>query len=316
MGVHMVTNTLLNWGLANYLTPVTNNTIIQDIPAGQNTWKMPSSADEISWGTDPTHVYLIPHDVWQVNAGTATVLAMGDNYPYITLQQYGKGYIIYDAAFQPLIGHGGFAPGMYAYMIFRRSVEWAFQNANLPVPKLSPWPYQYDAAFMERHDLENYTNEIESILQSSQFEWSNNVKGDYYFCTGQLRQDMYSLTNTNTVINNLRSAVANYGATIGPHNGGLRNQDNFNGLTETPGSASDYDYWHWGQDEELDITTPITNNGIVYPNGTIYSIISVSNSFKDVETWLSGLESSNMTTLVFALTSIPRANHPRVCSRS
>ena len=206
-------------------------------------------------------MFLEPHDVWQVNASNATVLAAGDNYPYITLNQYGKGYIIYDCAFQPVIGHGGFAPGMYAYMIFRRSVEWAFQSANLPVPKLSPWPYEYDAAFMERHDLENYTNEIESILSSAQVEWSNNVKGDYYFWTGQLREDMYNLTNTNTVINNLRLAVSTYGASIGPHNGGLRNQDNYDGLTETLGSASTYDYWHWGQDELLDFPGPAIRGG-------------------------------------------------------
>ncbi len=299
MGVHMVNNTLLNWGLTTYLTPTTNipavnNPIIQDIPAGQNTWRMPAYSEEISWGTDPTHSYMAPHDVWQVNAGAATVLAAGDNYPYITINQYGKGYVIYDAAFQPVIGHGGFAPGMYAYMIFRRSVEWAFQSANLPVPKLSPWPYQYDAAFMERHDLENYTNEIEQILQSAQYEWSNNVKGDYYFCTGQLRQDMYSLINTNTVINNMRTAVSTYGATIGPHNGGLRNQDNYSGLTETLGSASTYDYWHWGQDEILDVPGPITNLGISYPDGTNYSLMSISNSFRDVELWLTNLETTNM----------------------
>ena len=44
--------------------------------------------------------------------------------------------------------------------------------------------------------------------------------------------------------------MTNYGATIGPHNGGLRN----------PGNPAlvrgDYDYWHWGPDEALDVTPP------------------------------------------------------------
>ena len=82
------------------------------------------------------------------------------------------------------IGHGGFAPGMYAYVIFRRAIEWAFASANLPVPKLSPWPYPYDAAFMIRHDLENFTNEMAAVQASAQVEYTNGAKGDYYFCTG------------------------------------------------------------------------------------------------------------------------------------
>ena len=45
-------------------------------------------------------------------------------------------------------------------MIFRRAIEWAFESAQQPVVRLSPWPYQYDAAFMVRHDLENYVSEI------------------------------------------------------------------------------------------------------------------------------------------------------------
>jgi hypothetical protein len=287
MGVHMVVNGLTNWGLANYLTTQTNNRIVNDIPSGANTWQMPAYSEEIVWGTSPTHNYLAPHDVWQVQAGGATVLAQGDNYPYILIKQYGKGYFIYDAAFEPLMGHGGFAPGMYAYMIFRRSIEWAFESANLPILKLSPWPYQYNAAFMVRHDLENYDNEIADLMASAQVESSNGAKGDYYFCTGTLRQDMYSLYNTNTVISSLRQAVTNYGASIGPHNGGLPNPYN-PALYETNGIGSTYDYWHWGPDEVLDTSPP------GYANGTAYAYTSLSNAFGDVESWLSGIESKSM----------------------
>ena len=60
---------------------------------------------------------------------------------------------------QPLLGHGGCAR-MYVYIVFRRAIEWAFQSAQRPVVKVSPWPYQYNAAFMVRHDLENYANEV------------------------------------------------------------------------------------------------------------------------------------------------------------
>ena len=44
-----------------------------------------------------------------------------------------------------------------------------------------------------------------------------------------------------------------------------------------------YDYWHWGPDEALDVTP---GN---YPSGKAYAFTSISNSFQDVEGWLSGL---------------------------
>ncbi len=287
MGVHMVAAGLTNWGLTSTLSTTTNQRIINDIPSGANTWRMPAFSEEINWGTSPTHNYLAPHDVWQVTSGGATVLAQGDNHPYILIQPYGKGYFIYDAAFQPLIGHGGFAPGMYAYMIFRRSIEWAFESANLPILRLSAWPYPYDSAMMMRHDLENYGNEIADITNSVAIEFTNGVKADYYFCTGTLRQDMSSTYNTNAVISGLRRDVQNFGASIGPHNGGLQNPDN-SSLFETNGVGSSYDYWHWGPDEVLDVTPP------GFSSGTAYAFTSLSNSFANIESWLSGIESSSM----------------------
>src|SRR6185436_8881159 len=150
------------------------------------------------------------HDLWQVQASNAVILAQGDALPYLVVKQFGKGYFIYDAGFQPLVGHGGFAPGMYSYVIMRRAIEWAFESANLPVPKLSPWPYQYDAAFMIRHDLENFTNEIANIEVSAGFEFTNGARGDYYFCTGTIREDASPAFNTNNMVAGLRRAVTNF----------------------------------------------------------------------------------------------------------
>src|SRR5208282_3081547 len=107
-------------------------------------------------------------------------------------------------------------PGMYAYSIFRNAIEWAFQSANLPIPKLSPWPYPYDAAVIFRHDFEAIPAAISSLEGSARFEHTNGASGDYFFCTGALREDMLSPTNTNTIAN-LQSAVSLYGATMGPH---------------------------------------------------------------------------------------------------
>ena len=104
------------------------------------------------------------------------------------------------------------------------AIEWAFEAANIPIIKLSPWPYEYDAAFIVRHDFENNPASIRSIEDSALFENSHGVKGDYYFCTGTLRDEMP--IDQSTVIASLRSAVTNYGATIGSHNGGLKNPVN------------------------------------------------------------------------------------------
>ncbi len=282
MGVHMVVPALTNWTTNSTFSRQFNQRIVSHIPDGPLTWRMPSSSEEINWGISPTHIFLAPHDLWQVQVSDATLVAQGNNFPYITVKQYGKGYIIYDAAFNPLVGNGGFAPGMYAYVIVRKAVEWAFESARLPVPKLSPWPYQYDAAFTIRHDLEDFSNEVAHIDLSAQFEFTNGVKGDYYFCTGTLRQDMAGKYDTNAIVLSLQDAMANYGATIGPHNGGLQNPNNTN-LVE-----SDYDFWHWGPDEALD-TTPSN-----YPSGFAYAAASLSNSFTDIESWLPGLMTTNL----------------------
>jgi hypothetical protein len=279
LGLHLRFAALTNWTANSTFTKTNQPThrLVNEIPAGQLTWRMPSYSDEIPWGISPSHPYLAPHDVWQVTSAGATVLAQGDTSPFLAVRQYGKGYFIYCSAFQPLIGHSGFAPSMYAYLILRRSIEWAFESANMPIPKLSPWPFQYDAAYMVRHDLENFTNEIAAIEASAQVEFTNGAKGDYFFCTGALRDDASPTYNTNSIVAGMRRATTNYGATIGPHNGGLKNPNN-SALVR-----GQYDYWHWGPDEALDVTPP------GYSSGKAYAMASISNSFRDVESWLSGI---------------------------
>jgi uncharacterized repeat protein (TIGR01451 family) len=279
MGVHSAQAGLVNWGPNVTLTKQIEHRLVSHLPLGYVNWGLPSSSEEIPWGISPAHPYLPPHVIWQTQPADATIVANGDTFPnnylYLTVKPYGKGYFIYYAPMQPLMGHGGFAPGMSSYMIFRKAIEWAFESAKLPVVKISPWPYAYDAAFMARHDLENYATEIATIANSAQAENAVGAKGSYYFCTGTLRQDMG--TNADGAIAGLRSAVTNYNALIGPHNGGLQNPNNA-ALTEL-----DYDFWHWGPDEALDVTPP------GYPNGKTYAVTSLANAFSDIEGWLTGI---------------------------
>ncbi|HEX5222700.1 MAG TPA: hypothetical protein VFZ59_24300 [Verrucomicrobiae bacterium] len=288
MGLNMVGSGLNNWAQNSVYTRVGNHRINNHVPAGTLTWRLPSAAEEIPWGTasgtQQSHSNAqaqAPHDVWQVANNGATVIAQGGNSPFLTVKQYGKGYIIYCAAMQPMLGNGGWSPTTHSYLTLRRSIEWAFETFDQPILKLAPWPYQYDAAFIVRHDLESFADIIAAVETSARYEFTNGCTGDYYLCTGTLRENMFPTYNTNNVVASLRRAISNYGATIGPHNGGLTNPM----VAATPGS---YDYWHWGPDEVLGINPP------GYGSGSNYAYVSLSRSFQDIESWFSGLMTNGM----------------------
>ncbi len=282
MGLHMTAANLQNWVQDSTFTKQTEHRLVSHIPDGTLNWWMPLTADEISWPDpdqtpypNPTALY---HYIWNVQSGGATVIATGDGgSPYVATQGYGQGQFIYDAAMQPLLGFGGWSPGMYAYGVFRNAIQWAFTSANLPIIKVSPWPYPYNAAYLDRHDYESYTDYISDLSESAETDSELGALGDYFFCTGALRVE---LNNDPNVIAGLQRAVSIYGATISAHNGGLSNPT-YNNFVET-----DYNYWHWGPDEVLD-ETPAG-----YANGSAYASASIAASFADIDSWLSGVEAN------------------------
>jgi len=182
MGIHMVNPNLDSW-IANYtFSKQLDHRLVAHIPSGVLTWRMPWGAEEITWGIYPHSTYPAgPHPVWKVWASDAQVIAQNDTNPYLLTKSYGKGRFIYHAGIEPLMGNGGWAPGMYAYGIFREAIQWAFESLSLPVPRLSPWPYPYDSAYNVRHDFENYQDMINGIEASAQSEYAAGAKGDYYF---------------------------------------------------------------------------------------------------------------------------------------
>jgi hypothetical protein len=282
MGLRMRNSRLENWYVNGQLTRAVDHRIVDHIPPGTLDWNLPLTADEIPLGTTDGHVVHQAHYAWAVDAIDATVLANGSAGPLLAIKQYGDGRIIYDGILQPLIGLGGNDPGMYSYLILRRSIEWAFESANLPILKLSPWRYAYDSAFIVRHDFENDPASIQSIESNAQSEYALGARGEYYFCTGTLRpgseDHQLSEAQKQSIIQSLRRAVTQYGATIGSHNGGLPNPVN---PSQPPSS---YDYWHWGPDEALDTRPP------GYAGGQAYASASVGASFQNIETWLAGLD--------------------------
>ncbi|WP_157046190.1 Ig-like domain-containing protein [Geotalea uraniireducens] len=281
MGLHMANSNQTesnnwNWYGNKHFTKTTDHRLTSHIPSGTLVWNAPLTSEEIPWGNSPAHVIHGKHWTWSVVANGATVVANGDSGPLLTVKNYGQGQFIYHGAIQPLIGHGMIDPSMYAYLVYRRAIEWAFESFTLPIVKLSPWRYPYDAALVVRHDFEEYIDLIKTIKSSAQFEHSIGAVGEYYFSTGALRT--YTGSDRATIISSLRDAVSYYGATIGSHNGGLKNPGN-------PSlQPSDHDYWHWGPDEALDQSPP------GYANGKAYASASILASFKDIEGWLAGID--------------------------
>ncbi|MFZ5877417.1 MAG: beta strand repeat-containing protein [Nitrospirota bacterium] len=280
MGLHMVNASLQNWYENRHFTKLVDHRLVSHIPSASVSWRMPHNSDEIPLGVSPRHaVHPGNHFVFQVTAAGATVIANGDSGPLLATRPYGMGRFVYHGAMQPLIGHGVYDPAMYAYLMYRRAIEWAFESTTLPIVRLSPWQFPYNAALIVRHDFENSAPSIRSIESSAAFERAQGAKGDYYFTTGTLREEM---PDRDAVIASMRRAVTDSGATIGPHNGGLRNPVNLNL------NISDFDYWHWGPDEALDVTPP------GYASGKAYALESVQLSFQDIAAWLIGVDNGRV----------------------
>ncbi len=266
IGLHMALPSLKNWYANQRFTKAIDHRLVAHIPWGKLKWNMPLTAEQVPWGTSyyghPLHG---AHYAFQVQAADATVIASGSRYPLLAARSYGRGTFIYHADLQPLLGFGGADSGMYAYGIYRSAIQWAFEAAGLPLIRLSPWRYSYDAAFIIRHDLENSAGQ--GIESSAKAEFEAGAKGDYYFCTGVLRDQ---LKNSPDIVASLRRAVSQYGATIGPHNGGLKNPN------DVSLGYKNLDYWHWGPDEAIHGAS----------GGYDYALQSVSLAYQDIDRWL------------------------------
>ncbi len=281
MGLYLANSTLnesngWNWYRNNHFTKVLTHRLTSHIPNGTLSWSSPLTSEEIPWGVSPNYSIHDYHPAWQVVASGATVIASGDAAPLLTVNNYGQGQIIFHGALQPLIGHGIVDPSMYSYQIYRKAIEWAFESFSLPIIKVSPWRYQNDATLLVRHDFENSIDLIKSIESSAQFEHSLGITGDYYYSTGALRT--YMGDDKTAIISGLRNAVSSYGATIGSHNGGLKNP------VDPLLQQTSFSYWHWGPDEALD------QSPSGYSSGKAYAAASILTSFMDIEGWLSGLD--------------------------
>jgi hypothetical protein len=300
MGLHMAASGLDNWKRFTKISKLVDQRILSDLPAGTLYWDMPATSDQLGLVTERQRKMVSKSPfIWAVNAGDAQVIAESDVSPFLAIKSYGKGEFIYYAPLQPLIGFNGYNPSTYSYLIFRRAIEWAFEASLLPLVKLSPWQYPYDAAIVFRHDFEQDPRLVNSIEDSAKFEQSLGARGDYYFTTGlvQVGTGDHSLTNAQkrAIVKSIQKAVADNGATIGSHNGGLPwpgSHPIFSLLERLsflrswnifPFSTGVYD-WHWGPDEVLNTIR------FGYPDGVTYASTSIEASFHDLQIWLKGLD--------------------------
>src|SRR5208337_2037159 len=106
-----------------------------------------------------------------------------------------------------------------------------------------------------------------------------------FFCTGTLQVD---LNDDAATIAQLQEAVTNYGASVGLQNGGLPNAGN---PALGPG---DNDYWFWGPDEALDLTSTNLPGG--YATGAAYALASMSNAVSELTEWLPGFTNGPLIT--------------------
>jgi len=240
MGVRCVATPPSNWNQLTYVYRNGTNRLVDFLPPSVNIspWNLPLDNGTSIQNTGAGN----GHYFWQAcNTGTGpaeivlTIPSSPSPYVMLATKAYSNGRFIYHSELTPMIGFSIYAPQMYEYTFFRRAIEWAFETRSLPLARLSPWPYQYDSAFIIRHDGDSGSS---FVLGSAQREKQLGVTGQYYIMTGLLLDD----PNNASYITQLQQAQDLYGAEIGPHNGGLNSHY---WLGTLPG---DYAYYHWGPD--------------------------------------------------------------------
>lgn len=258
-----------SWATVTTITRTADNQLVNHIPKNvQINWRIPLTDHTLcTLETTATE----PHLAWATKTtptNPATVLITTDGEVMLAIKQYLKGMFIFNSELTPLAGYSLYSPVAYEYKIIKQTVELAFKNQNVPLAKLSAWPYQYDSAFIIRHDMDFSQDSVPWITASAAAEQNIGVTGQYYINTGDVRD----APNSAELIDLLKRAQG-LGAEIGSHNGG------FNCTPWDPTlSYGDYFYYHWGPDKAIS-TMGITD-------GAAYSTDSIRASFDDLQTWL------------------------------
>ena len=259
-----------DWAQVQNATRIADNRLVNHVPKNVNiNWQLPLTDNTVSSLALKNDL----HYAWAAKPAAinpALVLITIDGNVMLAVKQYSSGMFIYHSELAPLASYSIYSPVAYEYMFFKQAVEWAFENQHVPLAKLSAWPYQYDSAFIMRHDLDISYASVPWIVSSAAAEQALGVTGQYYVVTGDVRD----AANNADLISLIQQAQS-LGAQIGSHNGGLNC---------TPWDPSlqygDYLYYHWSPDEAMTNYPTGTADGINYAN------TSISMSLDDLQSWL------------------------------
>ena len=270
MGLRSTNSPPNDWAQVQNVTRIADNLLVNHVPKNvEINWQLPL--------TDHTVCSLAPkndtHYAWAAEttvSNPAQVLMTIDGNVMLAIKPYSNGMFIYHSELAPLASYSIFTPVAYEYMFFKQAIEWAFENQHVPLAKLSPWPYQYNSAFIMRHDMDISYQSVPWIASSAAAEQAMGVTGQYYIVTGDVRD----AANSADLINLIQQAQS-LGAQIGSHNGGL-NCTPWNPTLQ----YGDYLYYHWSPDEAITNFPTGTADGINYAN------TSISMSLDDLQSWL------------------------------
>jgi hypothetical protein len=271
MGLACFNVPLHDWAEVQTATRIADNRLVNHIPENvEINWQL-ALTDHTVCSLDPPNSLHYAWNVMPTAVNPAQVLMTIDDNVMLAVKQSSSGVYIYHSELAPLASYSVFSPLTYEYMIFRQAVEWAFENCGVPLARLSAWPYQYNSAFVVRHDMDlNEGITVEWIADSAAAEQALGVTGQYYVVTGDVRD-----SSSSAELISLIQQAQSLGAKIGSHNGGLNC---------TPWDPTlvygDYLFYHWGPDEAM-------NN---FPTGMVdglnYANASVKLAFDNLQSWL------------------------------
>jgi hypothetical protein len=271
MGLKCASSPSNNWGQVETAKRIVDNRLVNCVPLNVNIdWRLPLNDHTLSQLNTSLPD---PHYAWKTtvtSTNPAQVLMTIDGYVMLAIKQYNAGWFIYNSELAPLASYSIYSPMVYEYIFISQAVSWAFQTRNTPLVKLSPWPYQYNSAFIIRHDMDNSFSAVSWMAASAQAEKNLGVVGQYYIVTGDVRD-----TSNKAALVSLIQQAANLGAQVGSHNGGLNC---------TPWNSQlhygDYEFYHWSVDAALANYPTGLNGGVAYANK------SIALSFGDLQSWL------------------------------
>jgi len=149
----------------------------------------------------------LPYLIWKVQATSGCCNCGGGFISQLAREAIRQGifYLLFiDAAAHWTWGPGHRPPTPIVFSAMPSNGH--FNRTTCRLSKSAPWPYPYQAAVMFRHDLEAIPSLIDSVESSAEVEYLNGAKGEYYFCTGALRED-YSPSAQVAEIASLQRAI-------------------------------------------------------------------------------------------------------------